>query len=59
VKSNSGEPSAVAATQVHAKSAPAPNHPSHKNREQRGKRSDGQVVLEAGAANAACVDSAE
>src|ERR1700730_4161776 len=54
VQSNPGEPSAIAETQVHAKSVPVPNHPAHGDRPMRGSRGDGTVVLEAGAANAAC-----
>jgi hypothetical protein len=56
VQSNPGEPSAVAETQVHAKSAQVPNHPAHRSRADRGSRGDGALVLEAGAANAACTD---
>jgi hypothetical protein len=49
-------PSEIVARQTHPKSAPVPNHPAHRSRAMRGKRGDGQVVLEQGAANASCVD---
>jgi hypothetical protein len=58
VQSNPGEPSAIAETQVHAKSRQVETRPAHSDREMRGKRGDGTLVLEAGAANAACVDNA-
>src|SRR5260221_4030057 len=58
VQSNPGEPSAVAETQVHAKSAQVETHPAHTNRKDRGSRADGKLVLEAGAVNAAGTDRA-
>src|SRR5258708_2575952 len=58
VQSNPGEPSAIAETQVHSKSAQVETHPSHRSRKDRGSKSNGGLVLEAGAALARCTDYA-
>lgn len=51
-------PADIVKRQTHPKSRPVPNHPAHRNRADRGSRSDGNVILEAGAAAAAGLDSA-
>jgi hypothetical protein len=64
VQANPGDPNFpadIVARQQHPKSKQVETHPAHRsrNRANRSKRSNGALVLEAGAANAKCVDSAE
>jgi hypothetical protein len=59
VQTSPGDPNfgaEMTAKQQHPKSKQVPTHPAHNDRAMRGARSDGSVVLEAGAAAGSCND---